>query len=220
MKTGFLAAAVTLAAFIFVPGAKADPIPFTFSGAGANGSGMLIVKLDTHSGDPNGAYVIIDASGTFSDSNIGISGATITGLVPVNPVSPPRGLPVPASMSLLAATGLPEQDAETGGISYDNLFYPSGSPITCPEYPFAGGFLDVYGMLLVLDNGDMVAMWSDGKTPDAPLSYGFGVIDPNNNVIDYQFAGLTATAQVPEPGYLWLPGLALLGLLVRRRRRS
>jgi hypothetical protein len=218
MKTGLLAFVVIVSAFILVPRAYADPITFHFSGAGTSGSVSLTVAPDTVSGDPGGAYTMTNASGTFSDSNIGISSASITGLAALDPVSPPRGASVPASLSVLQVTNPPQEDAETGGLTYDNLFFPDGSPADCPDYPFAGGFLDVYGAMFTLDNNDIVDLWSDGEGPGMPLIYGAGVIDADSTVIDYQFGGISVA--VPEPGFLWLFGAALAGFFAWRRYRS
>ncbi|HET7307218.1 MAG TPA: PEP-CTERM sorting domain-containing protein [Gammaproteobacteria bacterium] len=220
MKTGLLAVGAVLAALAFGPLAHAGTFHFQFSGAGVSGSGMLTITPDTNSGDPSSAFTITGISGTFSDSNISISNASITGVKALDLVSPQRDPPVPASLSLFPiANNLPMQDAHTGGLTYDNLFFPDGSPADCPEYPFAGGFLDVYGVMLTLDNGDILDFWSDGEGPGMPLTYGVGVIDPSDGgtVLDYQFGGVAATAAVPEPQYLWLLGAALLGFFAWRR---
>lgn len=217
MKTAFLALGTMILTLASGPQSRASVIPFGFSGAGVSGSGLLTIAPDPQAGDPAGAYRITDASGTFSDSNIGISNAMITGLVALDPVNPPRGAPVPESMSLYTVMNPPGKDT---AISYDNLFYPGGSPITCPDYPFAGGFLDVYGAMFTLDNSDILDFWSDGEGPGMPLSYGVGVIDATRTVIDFQFSGVSAMASVPEPGLLWLLGAALLGGFVWLRRTA
>lgn len=217
MKTAFLALGALALALGLGPYAQANPITFNFSGAGGHISSSIAIAPDTVSGDPAGAYTITNISGTFSDANIGISGASITGILAINPVNPPRGAPVPDSLSLIPVTNAPPPDSTISSLSYDNLYFPGGSPNDCPDYPFFGGSLDVYGAMFTLDNGDLLGVWSDGVTPGVGLTYGFGVIQPmnsGNSVLDYQFAGVVA----PEPGWFWLFGFALLGVFAWRRR--
>ncbi|HET7569550.1 MAG TPA: PEP-CTERM sorting domain-containing protein [Gammaproteobacteria bacterium] len=226
MKTGLLAAGAMVAALAFGPLAQAGTFHFQFSGAGVTGSGTLTITPDTNSGDPSSAFTITGVSGTFADANIGISNASITGLVPLNPFDPPRGGIVPASESFFPVNN-PPPNAGGPVLTYDNLFFPDGSPVDCPDFPYnGGGFLDVYGMMMTLDNGNVVDFWSDGAGSPlgADVTYGVGVIAPGgeggNTLTDYQFAGVTATASVPEPQYLWLLGAALLGFFAWRRRSS
>ncbi len=217
MKATLLAAVAVIAALALVPQARAEVAGFKFSGAGTSGSGLFTFTPDTVVGDPAGAYTITGISGTLSDVNIGISNAAITGLVPINPV-PPKGPPFPVSLSLLPVVNPPPFDT---AISYDNLLYPGGSPITCLDYALAGGYLDVYGVLFTLNNGDVVDLWSNGAGPGMPLSYGDGVIslaDTGNTVIDYQSGGVSLS--VPEPGSFSLLGVGLLGALAWRRRSN
>jgi hypothetical protein len=210
-----LAATAVVALLGFGPLARAAVVHFSFSGAGASGSGLLTITPDTVVGDPAGAYAITGASGIFSDSNIGVSGAAITGLTPINPVTPPVGAPAPVSLSLLFVTNPPPPDT---AISYDNLFYPGGSPITCAGYPLAGGNLDVYGVLFTLSNGDQVDLWSDGEIPGAvPLTYGVAVVNAAATVVDYQSGGVSLSVPEPATWSLMLAGFGLAGLAVRRR---
>ncbi len=123
---------------------------------------MLTVTTDTVAGDPSGAYAITNISGTFSDSKIGLINEPISGLVAINPVSPANGAPLSRSLSLFSVVNPPPPDT---AISYDNLFYPGGSPITCPGYPGAGGYLDVFGVMFTLENEDVVDLWSNGRSP-------------------------------------------------------
>lgn len=167
--------------------------------------------------DPAGAMYITDASGTFN-------GMSIAGVKALShgPASP--GEILPDSFSWIYTT--------TGQNSYDNLFYPDGSPIVCPPtpangggYPFFGGFLDTYGVMFALDNGGFIGLWSDGVTPPGVfgptggLTWGINVFKPDGNsgytLESSQFAG--AWAAVPEPDYLWLFGIAILGLFAWRR---
>ena len=218
VKFELLAAGAVIAGLVCGPQARADVIAFGFGGAGVSGSGLLTFVPDTVIGDPSGAYTITNISGTFSNSNsnLSIANVAITGLVPINPVSPPLGAPIPASLSYLSVVNPPPMDS---AISYDNLFYPDGSPITCPGYPLAGGFLDVYGALFTLSNNDVVDLFSNGEIPGlVPLSYGVGIVNENSTVIDYQTTGVSMG--VPEPGSFWLLGAGLLGVLGWRKRAA
>lgn len=213
MRNGLLVAGAVIGALAAAPYARADVIPFAFNGGGISGSGVLTYAPDTVAGDPAGAFTITDISGTFSDANLSIAGATITGIVAANPVNPPVGSPAPVSLGYFAVTNPP---AGSNAISYDDLFYPGGSPVTCAGYPLSGGFLDVYGALFTLDNGDTVDLWSDGEGPSSLLAYGAAVIDPNDAVVDYQFSSLAAA--VPEPASLAIFAAALFAFGVVRRR--
>ena len=171
---------------------------------------------DTVVGDPTGAYTITNISGTFSDSNIGLGNTAITGLVPIDPVSPPKGSPFPVSLSFFTVVNPPTGDA---AISYDNLLYPGGSPNTCPGYPGLGGYLDIYGVMFTLKNGDVVDFWSNGAIPGvAPLDYGVAVVNSSDSVVDFQAGGLSMA--VPEPGSLGLLVTGLLGALAWRKRSA
>ncbi len=215
LRTFLLAVAVASVA-VFGPRAEADVVSFQFSGAGTGGSGLLTVAPDTVAGDPVGAFTISGISGTMTDTNIANFGTqTITGLVPISPVNPPQGAPFPMSLSLFNVVNPPPGDS---AISYDNLYYPGGSPITCVGYLGFGGFLDIYGVMFTLGNGDVVDLWSNGAIPGGPpLNYGVAVIDPMNTVLDFQVGGLRA---VPEPGSLCLLATGVLGGLAWRRRSA
>lgn len=100
-------------------------------------------------------------------------------------------------------------------------------PVPPNPYTFHGGFLDIFGAMFALNNGDVVALWSDGVTvpgafrPGWPggLTYGINVFSPAASsaytLSSSQFAGVTAA--VPEPGLPWLFGAGLLGLFAWRR---
>ena len=107
------------------------------------------------------------------------------------------------------------------GASYDDLFYPDGSPLVCnpSEYPFSGGFLDIFGVLVTLDNGDVVDLFSWGVIPDGPsLNYGLSVLTGSDSEgwtsVDYLS---DVRAAVPEPDFMWLFGAGVLGLFSWRR---
>ncbi len=235
IKGGILTA-VTLAMLALAPHAVATTVHIGFNGAGGGGHLSLTVGTDTLAGvipgDPANAQLVTNASGTFSDTNLGLSNVSITGVMAPNPATPddvangnwqPGDVPFPKSFSKLAVSNPPPKDT---AITFDDLFYPGGSPQTCWDYPFFGGFLDGYGVMLALGNGDYVDLWSDGVTaagafgPSWPggLTYGFAVMTPSDTqfkVSDFQFAGINAA--VPEPDLVWLFGAGLLGLFAWRR---
>jgi hypothetical protein len=108
-----------------------------------------------------------------------------------------------------------------GVLTYDNLFWPAGSPQTASDYPFHGGFLDIYGLMFNIGGGKVVDLWSNGNFSGGgpgPVNYGVAVATADT-ALDYVDGGVVA---VPEPsGYvLMLAGLGVLGSIVRRRKRS
>lgn len=200
-------------------------VPFHVNGLGISSSGTFTVVPNVSSPDPNplcgtpgnnpcrsdppGAYRITSVHGTFSDANIGIINAAITGLVPTNPADerdPVFDPLVPTSLSFLAS-----------GLSYNNLFFPNGNPIDC-NFPFFGTFVDVFGTAFTVAGGYTVDFWGDGNMgPAGALTYGVGV-DMGANTLDYQFAGISAG--IPEPLTLSLFGAGLAGAAAMRRRRK
>ena len=223
MTRKLLAAGAVVAALAFGQQAQAGQIGFTFGGGGISGSGTFTFD-PTNPDAVSGGYPITGASGTFSDSNtvVPISDASITGVYAVNPVD--KGAPFPASLSFLTVTNPPTGDA---AISYSDLFYADGSPITCPDYPFSGGFLDVYGVMFQLNNGDLVDLFSNGDDPSlGSLIYGAVVVDMSNaaenggegTIIDSVSSGIAAG--VPEPSSFWLLGAFLLGVPALRKRSA
>jgi hypothetical protein len=196
-------------------------VSISLSGAGISGVGLITFTPDTIAGDPAGANNIISISGSFSDSNVGISNAAITGLVPTVPN--PANAPYATSLSRVPVQGalLPSDDGNS--LTFSNLFYPNGAPDTCFD-GITGGYLDVFGALLTLDNGDEVNVWSNGGSPNDSAQYGVAVAEPTGIVddatvytaIDYVGDGVTMDA--PEPGSFWLLGTALLGALTLTRR--
>lgn len=225
MKNKLLVAGAIVMALGLGTRAQADEIvSFSLSGAGISASGSITFAPDTITGDPAGANNIIAISGLFSDSNVGISGVTITGLVPT---VLDYGNSLATSLSRVPVQSnslLPTDDDNS--LTYDNLFYPGGAPDVCDD-GLSGGYLDTFGMLITLGNGDEVNIWANGVlgggAPNNSPFYGVAVADmttidntPTYTAIDYQSSGLTMNA--PEPGSFWLLGTGLLGTLALMRR--
>ncbi len=204
--------AVALLSIALSPKAMADSYAFSFAGPGVSGTVTLQYGTATDAKYPGQAYEVTGISGTFSDSNIGISNALITGLVPINYATPePGNTAAPSDFSKYAvAAGLPAPDTS---ITFDNLYWPGGSPVTGSDYPFSGGFLDVYGILFDISGGDVVDLWSNGILPGSSAAdYGVAVDDPAAS-LDYVGNGVAPT---PEPGTFALLGTGLAALLARR----
>lgn len=243
MRIGTLSAGAILGLLAFGPYAAASPVRIHFSGTYDSGSDSgtpfsgyadLTLQPDPKASstfptppdpppagprpDPAGAQLIVDATGGFS-------GHAITGVQPLNGASPSAGEYLPGSFSALLASNAPHGDP---AVTFDNLFYASGSPLVCLNidsngnttigYPFSGGFLDVYGVVFTLDNGDLLDLWSNGVMPGPGLNYGailFAPATQNYQVLSSQFNGVRAT--VPAPRSIWLFGAGLLGLFAWRR---
>lgn len=205
-----LAAAVAIA-----PAALADEFAFSFNGNGISSSGTLWASPSSTAGVDH----ITNITGTFSDTNVGVSGA-ITGLYqPVSYVSDTLATPGVAFTS--------------GGLSYDDLFYPAGnSPTVCYElvngvrtltYPFSGGQFDIFGVAFDIAGGYTGAFWSNGNVGNGPIVYAAGLANATGLVDNPNSGpesaappgryGSFATSAVPEPGSMLLLGIGLMGVV-------
>ena len=231
MKIGYFALLGLAAALAVAPATMADEFAFSFSGNGINVTGVLTVgQQSTNSSNPPGNE-ITGISGTFSDTNVNVSGA-ITGLAsPISYVNNPL-------VSGFAST--------SGGLSYDDLYYPAGnSPAVCftlikgvptLTYPFSGGVFDIYGVAFNIagPGGYVGEIWSNGDVGHGPIVYAAGLANATS-LVDLPNAnpgpgvpppgrfGSFTSSPVPEPGSLLLLGIGLVGLVgvcARKSKRS
>jgi PEP-CTERM motif len=218
MKKNLVVFATLLLAASLPSHANAGTFTFGFTGPGVSGTVALTYGTATDS-KYSQAFEVTGISGTFSDTNNGLSivNAPIGPLVPIKHDTPEStNLLAPNDFSRFAvATGL--DPISNGFLTYDNLFYPGGSPQTASDYPAFGGFLDIYGLMFDIGGGKVVDLWSNGHfVPDAPIDYGVGVATADR-ALDYVSGGVTPS---PEPSAFALLGSGLLGLLAWRRRAS
>lgn len=197
----------------FMDSANAGTFSYSFNGAGVSGSFVLTYGAATDATYPQ-AYEVTNITGTFSDSNNGLNivNAPILGLIPITRDTPePTNLLAPKDFSRFAvASGLPP--INNGFLTFDNLFWPGGSPQTASDYPAQGGFLDIYGLMFDIGGGRVVNFWSNGEFSGAgeePIFYGAAVAT-SKEALDY-------VSVIPEPTSLALLGSGLLGLMAGRR---
>jgi hypothetical protein len=214
----FHGACLTAMICAIAPLSNAGTVQFSFSGGGITSSGTMTVVAapDNTSGVPTpGTYEITGITGTFADTNDGVSGS-ITGLY--TPISYANALTATSA----AFTG--------AGLSYDDLFFAGAdSPADCPGYPFGGGYFDVYGVAFNLSDGDVGEFFSNGVLPGNPGAL-YAAADTNSTaILDEPNAGSTTqpngvlgsfTAS-PEPNTLLmlLGGFAVIAM-IRFFRRS
>jgi PEP-CTERM motif len=200
--------------------ANAATYDFTFAGPGVSGSIELTYGVATDATYPQ-AFEVTGISGTISDSNNGLNivNAPVGSLVAINHAAPESTNHLaPADFSKFAVgAGLPPDN--NGFLTYDNLYYPGGSPPTASDYTVHGGFLDIYGLLFNIGGGRVVDFWSNGDftgTGNGPIDYGVAVAT-QDLALDYVGGGVSIT---PEPAVFGLLGSGLLGLLIWRRRAA
>ncbi len=204
---------LTVLATASLASASTVSFSFSFSGGGVTSSGILtaVSAPDSTSGvSTPGTYEITGITGTFADSNVGISGA-ITGLyLPISYI-----------------TALIEPVAFTGaGLSYDDLFFPGGnSPADCPGYPFFGGDFDILGVAFNVAGGYVGELFNDGNYPGyqgtvyaAADSNATTILDEPNPTGSLPepvgVVGAFTASPTPEPGTLLLlaSGLGVLAM--------
>ena len=199
--------------------ALASTVGLNFNGPGVSGSLVLTYGAATDAKYPD-AYRVTDISGTFSNSNNGIgTDSEVLGLVAVNHATPEStNLLAPNDFSRFAvASGL--SPVSNGFLTYDNLFWPGGSPQTASDYPPHGGLLDIYGLMFRIGDNRVVDLWSNGDFGAGP-DYGVAVAT-TDLALAYVAGGVTASiAPIPLPASAWMLAGGLLALFAWRRPRT
>lgn len=212
MKINYIAALALSAAVALAPALFADQLDFSFNGSGITAIGSFTYKPST---TVPGADEITKITGTFSDSNVGVSGKI-------------SGLYTPVSYN----NQVPGVAFTTGGLSYDDLFFPAGNSIQdCLDYPFTGGFFDIFGVAFKISGpgGYVGEIWSNGNVPGLGLVYAAGLANADG-LIDNPNSGPDAPAPpgeygdltiTPEPSSVFLLGsglFSLAGLIWKRKK--
>jgi hypothetical protein len=232
MKAKYWATAAFVAALGFGAQAKAEVVQFSIGGLGYSVKGYATLAPDVSPTDPDpncgtdgnacrhdpaGAYKITSITGIFSDTADGISNAAITGLIPIAPA-----LPRDPTFDPLLPTSLSFVDySQSAFFSYDNLFFPDGSPIDCTTFPFTGTIVDDFGAAFTVAGGYTVNLWGDGDLHGpGTTAYGIDVV-MGSNLLSSTFDGLNGgPVPLPEPSTwaLMLLAVGALGLRLRQRR--
>ncbi|HEX4740803.1 MAG TPA: PEP-CTERM sorting domain-containing protein [Caulobacteraceae bacterium] len=230
MFTRFVAAGALAAAAVLASSAQAAVSHFEFSGGGVSGSGFFTIAPNVSPPDPNplcgmpgqnacradppSAWKITGVTGTFSDPAAGITNAAITGLIPISPANerdPTFDPAVPTSLSFL-------DFSPSNYLSYDNLFFPAGSPIDC-AFPFTGTYVDPFGAVFTVAGGYIVDLWGDGDyLGKGTTTYGVALVQGENELF-YAFSGINGGVPEPATWGLMLLGVGLLGARLRGARR-
>ncbi len=235
-----IAFCVVVSTLMIGPAHAQTTIPFSISGGGVSATGTLSGNYEMLSGFTDTVFAVTGANGSYSDSTDGLSG-TITGVLPGKTFTsiPSTGT---GNLDTINATGTPFPPA-----SYDNIVYPHGdSPVVCDPtfYPYHGGQLDIFGLMLTLDlqgggNG-LVNVWSNGilNDPSNPIGLDYGVSDgtltnPGGSPLFTAEAYLGNTGNypiysasdirfstVPEPSALIVLGAGIAALPILRLRRK
>jgi hypothetical protein len=197
--------------------ARAATMPITFSGPGVSGSLVVTFGPATDAKYPN-AFEITGISGTFTDTNNGLDivNAPVGPLKPVTHDTPElTNLLAPHDFSRFAvASGLPPQS--NGFVTYDNLFWPGGAPPTASDFPGAGGFLDIYGLMFGIGSGIFVDLFDNG------VGFGgYGVaVATADTALDYVSGGVTASTPEPSTWAMMILGFVGLGFVGYRSSRK
>jgi hypothetical protein len=215
---------VALAGMALVGQAHAGTMPIYFTdGAGVSGSLEITFGPGTDAKYPTSAFKITGVSGTFTDTNIGISDASVSLFPILFPPSTPEltNLLAPNDFSKFAvASGLPAMS--NGFVTYDNLFWPGGAPATASDFDGAGGFLDIYGLMFTIGGGTVVDLFNNGVGAITHIPYGgFGVVvATSSTALDYVGGGVTASTPEPSTWAMMVLGFAGLGFAGYRKARK